>query len=1109
MSQLRIAVPPTFNDLADSAISANKCFTDDSIGKISDNAKFAMVRTEIIPMGFYKHGDTVGYPTSPVDGYVYSGSDQVIYDFQLYSTRAPNTATGQLALVGVHTAGTGYVVGDILGVTQANAGNGLVQVSSVGGGGAVTGLSLISGGLGYSTASNLATAGGTGTGCTVDVPLISSVFFSGQSTPPILSNDQGGNLFYFIADIPSSRVVSLTTHYLNNNGAEVSSNDGIVKVYAVCQRTGLSLGAIPTFKDAPEGTVMVAQPLREGNQSSPARFGALDISYLAKFATVRTEIIPMGFWSGGQTIPVPASPVDGYQYQRGEVRYKGIIYTTLHPNGFTQGTSTPPTVGSGLTKRLLKGPLYWHKMSVDDTTGITACGVSYYIPNGAETIYDGSAPNNAQDGVLKVYAICQRMSVNAVVLGVNGGIGSLGGIGAGAGAPTNVDGAVPDAPVVGIVYNNATTNSSRYHILIGVDRPATPANWNFITSITVQVSTDPTFVTFPAGQSLNATFGGYGYEPVIPFTTPFETNFPGTYYIRAAVTNSYGISAWANYNSSNGLSTDILDKQTDDTGPCSVFAITLSTKAADSDIIPGNQIQVQFNRPLVNGATYFGYTIIAHDSGTLPTVTKFDTGTHGSIVAGVAILTDLTKSFTPGALVGKYVVAFDSTRSVTPTYDFEGQIIMAKINANTSTAITFDAHSQNLHRTRSNLLYYIVNDGNLFWQIVKFSTPCILDVGITGYQDSRKRTETIPAISGADTYVWVIAYNDFGTGLAQTTFSGHARPLGIFSNELSAAAIAALSGAESFNTDIVFSASDYRTVNWTSGSIKTSAGTTYSISSGSTGPMTATTYIYFDPGTSTTTLQFTTSYSVPVGSGIIVLCFAKNTSDTSQNALCVPTIGVLGINQTVIGPNSIATANIQAAAITTNTLAANSVTSVKISVASLGAIVATIGTIYTSASGGRTQIDSTSGVQCFDAGGILRTQIPTSGAAGNILTTVVQGITNAVTLQSNNGSNAIVVSNSAITISAIAAIAVDQSIDISAGSWDYFLASGRALKTHAGTGVVPIDGSDVEFYVSGTKYGQFTNSSGASASNLWVTHNSSLKNVLTFNDGLGHDVLYV
>ena len=88
MSQLLMNAVPGFADLDEANVAADEVLTDDSLVKISQNAKFSALRCERFFMGFYKNGDTVGLPVSPVDGYAYT-QDEVLYDWMVYSTRAP------------------------------------------------------------------------------------------------------------------------------------------------------------------------------------------------------------------------------------------------------------------------------------------------------------------------------------------------------------------------------------------------------------------------------------------------------------------------------------------------------------------------------------------------------------------------------------------------------------------------------------------------------------------------------------------------------------------------------------------------------------------------------------------------------------------------------------------------------------------------------------------------------------------------------------------------------------------------------------------------------------------------------------------------------------
>jgi hypothetical protein len=87
MAQMTFAVIPGFVDLPDSAIAADQPLTDYSLTKISNNAKFAAVRPETF-YGWYKDGETVLLPTSPVDGYVYS-RQELEYAVAAWSSRSP------------------------------------------------------------------------------------------------------------------------------------------------------------------------------------------------------------------------------------------------------------------------------------------------------------------------------------------------------------------------------------------------------------------------------------------------------------------------------------------------------------------------------------------------------------------------------------------------------------------------------------------------------------------------------------------------------------------------------------------------------------------------------------------------------------------------------------------------------------------------------------------------------------------------------------------------------------------------------------------------------------------------------------------------------------
>jgi len=91
MAQLTWSTIPGAVDLPDSALAADEPLTDYSLTKISNNAKFAAVRPETF-YGWYRHGETVLLPTSPVDGYVYA-RQELEYEIAAWCSRSPAGVT--------------------------------------------------------------------------------------------------------------------------------------------------------------------------------------------------------------------------------------------------------------------------------------------------------------------------------------------------------------------------------------------------------------------------------------------------------------------------------------------------------------------------------------------------------------------------------------------------------------------------------------------------------------------------------------------------------------------------------------------------------------------------------------------------------------------------------------------------------------------------------------------------------------------------------------------------------------------------------------------------------------------------------------------------------
>jgi hypothetical protein len=157
----------------------------------------------------------------------------------------------------------------------------------------------------------------------------------------------------------------------------------------------LTMNVAPGFNDLSDALLVQDAPLTDDILTK--------ISHNAKFGVVRIERIFLGFFKSGDnifTIAPPFSPVDGYAYAQEEILYDFELVTTRAPGaGFVPGQASPPTLSPNQAANLL----YWN-YDIDDSTGIVFIDVHYYPPGGQEV--------NFPDGIVKVYAECQRLSVN-------------------------------------------------------------------------------------------------------------------------------------------------------------------------------------------------------------------------------------------------------------------------------------------------------------------------------------------------------------------------------------------------------------------------------------------------------------------------------------------------------------------------------------------------------------------------------------------------------------------------------------------------------------------------------------------------------------------------
>lgn len=152
------------------------------------------------------------------------------------------------------------------------------------------------------------------------------------------------------------------------------------------------LTGIPGFIDLPNANLAAHQIATDDS--------LVKLNQNAKFGAVRTEILFMGFYKHGDTVPTPVSPVDNYQYSRSEILYEASFYSTRAPGAnFSSGQATAPPIAPSQPANL-----YWKQANINDATGLIDITVSYYKPGGSETI--------SHDGMVKIFAFAQRQSVN-------------------------------------------------------------------------------------------------------------------------------------------------------------------------------------------------------------------------------------------------------------------------------------------------------------------------------------------------------------------------------------------------------------------------------------------------------------------------------------------------------------------------------------------------------------------------------------------------------------------------------------------------------------------------------------------------------------------------
>lgn len=494
-----------------------------------------------------------------------------------------------------------------------------------------------------------------------------------------------------------------------------------------------------------------------------------------------------------------------------------------------------------------------------------------------------------------------------------------------------------------------------------------------------------------------------------PCSGTFYLDDEGQYDVSARIYNGAG-DVWSDWCSVSTVATSEGQPDSDNPDPATLVI-------SDTDDAVGNNVLVEGK--ISNFAITGGYWEVmatgnlANWPDTVLGVTGLrnqrSSGGLVNVPIGQSILTDAGADFvTDGVTVGDILYTYQSCNTSTGEIDHAQSWV---ITARTATTITIDGKFQrSANDSKASLyspVYYVVAEkwafqgaspdthpylfeprrapfsayfhvlGAKYWRI-RFGNkhglgPFIYHDGSTGTTTKGSATTFTPAKQDAETTVEALSVVESLLAAGAVT-EGKLGDSAVTQNKIADAAVIASKVTEQarrFSANIEFSSSHDDRIDWSSGTLKLADGTTYSINSANnTVGDTDIRYIYFDPDVSTTQLQMTTNYANAVGERKIYLCMGKAAIDTDQDALIIPAIGTLHVNEENFSANIVAA----------NILKANSITATEITTAALtGLLIQTTdgGLIRTGSSYPRIELDS-SGFITYDSGGDKRVEIPTT-----------------------------------------------------------------------------------------------------------------------------------
>lgn len=148
---------------------------------------------------------------------------------------------------------------------------------------------------------------------------------------------------------------------------------------------------LPAFTDIADADLAGDEPFTQALAQA--------LNHNGKFAVARAERFDLGYYTSGNVVLPPVSPVYLWKYSISECTFEIELYSSRQPgSGFTPGQLTPPNladddIGSGA---LTCAP---YSLIVDQTTGFVTCQM-YFADSGATS-----------QGTIRVKCTAQKLSV--------------------------------------------------------------------------------------------------------------------------------------------------------------------------------------------------------------------------------------------------------------------------------------------------------------------------------------------------------------------------------------------------------------------------------------------------------------------------------------------------------------------------------------------------------------------------------------------------------------------------------------------------------------------------------------------------------------------------